>query len=349
MAMTNILSAVGYPNEVLESKFTDLLTTKLNARNFMTIDTSLAENAGMKKVINVYTYSGTVETVAEGNGNTVSGAVTYSPVEYPVITKQSHFGYTDEAQMTDPLIVDVSMRGSADLMVNDLTADFFTELGKATLEHGYTTFGYEAVVDGIALMNIEDEGGLFLIIGTGLKATIRKDSDFVSSKLGEILYTGQIGSICGVPVVVSKAVNANEAFIASKEAVTLFIKKDSEVEQERNANLRTNSVFLRKVGLVALTDATKAVKIAKAQTGTISVTTYTKEAKTVAGVCPAKCEVIEIYINGVLDGTTTFSTGDTDAYTYTAKDNLAIDDEVYAVAKQVGYVSKTSAKVTVTA
>ena len=112
-------------------------------------------------------------------------------------------------------------------------------------------------------MNIEDEAGLFLIIGTGLKAEIRKDTDFKASRLGEILYNGQIGDICGVPVVVSKLCPADTAYLATKEAVTCFVKKDSEVEQARDAETRTNTVIMRKVNLIALTDETKVVKLTK--------------------------------------------------------------------------------------
>ena len=52
----------------------------------------------------------------------------------------------------------------------------------------------------------------------------------------------------------------------TKEAITCFIKKDSEVEQERNANTRTNWIYGRRVYVVALTDATKIAKIVKKET-----------------------------------------------------------------------------------
>ena len=110
-------------------------------------------------------------------------------------------------------------------------------------------------------MNIEDEAGLFLIVGNDLKTAIRKDADFKASRLGEILYSGQIGDICGVPVAVSKKVPKNTAYLATKEAVTCFVKKQNEVEQDRDKEKRINTVITRKVALVALTDATKAVKI----------------------------------------------------------------------------------------
>ena len=50
----------------------------------------------------------------------------------------------------------------------------------------------------------------------------------------------------------------------SKEAVKLFIKKDVEIEQDRDANTRVNSVYLRMAYVVALVDATKIAKITEA-------------------------------------------------------------------------------------
>jgi hypothetical protein len=103
------------------------------------------------------------------------------------------------------------------------------------------------------------------MISPAEKATVRKN-------LGEDLKysegfarTGYIGSVCGVPVIVSKAVPAGEGYLATKEAVTCFVKKGSEIEQEREANIRKNKVFARKVMLVALTDATKVVKLTSAE------------------------------------------------------------------------------------
>jgi hypothetical protein len=46
--------------------------------------------------------------------------------------------------------------------------------------------------------------------------------------------------------------------------VRLFIKKGTEIEQERDANTRKNTVYTRKVALVALVDDRKLVKITEA-------------------------------------------------------------------------------------
>ena len=253
-----------YQNFVLESRLTDLLNTKLNTRSLMTVDNSLTESAGMIKKINTYTYTGKVEKVSKGGKNTTRGAVSYTPKQYEVEVSQQVFDYYDEEFMQDPKVVEMGMNGAATLMVNDMNEKYFAELKKATLNHKYTDkFSYDAVVDAIQLMNLEDEAGLFLIIGNDLKAEVRKDPDFKAARQGEILFNGQIGNICGVPVLVSKLVPANTAYLATKEAVTLYTKKDSEVEQERDGEIRQNTVIMRKVNLVALTDATKVVKITK--------------------------------------------------------------------------------------
>lgn len=252
-----------YDNFVLESKLKDILSTKLNTKTLMTIDNSLTESAGMIKKVNTYTYTGTVEKLAKGAKNTQRGAITYASTPYTVKVAQQVFDYYDEEFMQDPNVLDYGLEGAAQVMVNDMTADFFTEIAKATLSQTYTSgqFSYDVVVDAISKMNIEDESGLFLLVGNDLKAQIRKDADFKAKELGKVIADGAIGTLCGVPVIHSKAVPANTAYLATREAVTLFTKKDNEVEQERDGEERKNTVIMRKVNLVALTDATKVVKI----------------------------------------------------------------------------------------
>ena len=50
-----------YSNFVLASEYKSILSTKVNARTFMTVDTNLEANPGMIKKINKYTYSGEIE------------------------------------------------------------------------------------------------------------------------------------------------------------------------------------------------------------------------------------------------------------------------------------------------
>lgn len=250
-----------YENIVLSNKMNDILTTKVNLNNYLTIDTSLSESAGMKKVVNTYTSTGDVEKLGMGQGNSTSIEVSFTPAEYNVEVFQGKFAFYDEQEMTDPVIVDKGIADAANRMVNKFTALAITEFEKATLEQTAVAWSFDVVVDAISKMNLEDESGLFLLVSPADKAAIRKAlKDDLSYSEG-FVRSGYIGTVCGVPVIVTEAVPAGKGYLATKDAVTVFIKKDTETEYERDANTRNNSYWVRKCAVVALTDATKAVKI----------------------------------------------------------------------------------------
>lgn len=250
-----------YENVVLSNKINEILTTKVNLNNYMTVDTTLAENAGNKKVVNTYTATGNVEELGMGEGNSTEITVSFTPAEYEVKTYQGKFAFYDEQEAQDPKVVDTGLDGSAKSMINEFTALAIAEMEKATLTVS-GAWSFDIVVDAIAKMNLEDETGLFLLVSPADKAAIRKalKDDLVYAE--DFVRTGYIGSIAGVPVIVSKAVPTGKAYLATKEAVTVFIKKDTETEYERDADTRNNKYWVRKVGVVALTDATKIVKVA---------------------------------------------------------------------------------------
>ncbi len=256
------MANVVFANKVIEAKAKDLLTTAVNTRNLMAVDTDLAQEAGMTKTINVYTYSGEAEEVAAGEGNTNRGSIAYEGKDYTVKMVQQAFDYFDEDFMKDNTIVDNGVKGATQVMTNKMTADFVAECEKATVAHTAETFGYDAIVDAIAKLNIEDESKLFVVIPNAWKAEIRKDEDYKSARMGEVIYNGQIGTVCGLPVIATKALT-DKAFVLSKDAIKLFMKKDVEVEQDRDADTRTNSIYLRSAYVVALVDATQICKITK--------------------------------------------------------------------------------------
>ena len=250
-----------YENIVLSNKVNDILTTQVDLNSYMTIDTSLTENAGMKKIVNTYTASGEVEELGMGQGNSTEIEVSFTPTQYEVKTFQGKFAFYDEQEMTDPMVVEVGLDGSAKTMINTFTEKAIAEFEKATLEVPTASWSFNTIVDAIAKMNLESEEGLFLLISPADQAAVRKAlKDDLKYSEG-FVRTGYIGSVCGVPVIVSKAVPANKGYLATKEAVSVFIKKDTETEYERDADTRKNSYWIRKVAVVALTDATKVVKI----------------------------------------------------------------------------------------
>ena len=227
----------------------------------------------MVKTINTYTYTGKAEEVAAGAGNTSRGSIAYVGKDYTVKMVQQAFDYLDEDFMKDNVIVDMGIQGATSVMSNKMTSDFYTAL--ATTSSGSTelvqevTFpkdkeiSYDAIVDAISALNVEDESGVFVIIPNAWKAALRKDADYKAARMGEVVYNGQVGTIAGIPVVATKAL-IGKAYVLTKEAVTLFLKKDVEVEQDRDADKRKNSIYLRDCYVCALTDATKACKIVEA-------------------------------------------------------------------------------------
>ena len=251
-----------YENKVIEAKAKDLLTTSLNVRNVMAVDNSLTQTAGMVKTINVYTYSGTAEELENGEGNSGTGSISFVPNDYTVKTVQQKLAYTDEEYLKDNTIVDNMLKGANQVMVNKMTADFTAELAKATLSES-GAFGYSLIVDGISKLNIEDESQIFVVIPYAWKAALRKDEDYKTARMGEVIYNGQVGTVAGIPVIATKALT-DAAYVMTKDAVKLFMKKDVEVEQERDADTRTNNVFLRSFYVVALADATQICKLTKA-------------------------------------------------------------------------------------
>lgn len=247
-----------YDNKIIEAKAKDLLTTAINTRSLMTVDNSLVESAGMTKTINVYTYTGEAEELANGEGNSTRGALSFVGNDYKVKRVQANFDYTDDDFMMDNTVVDNGVAGATAILKNKMNADFFAECAKATLSVN-GPLGYDTIVDAIAELNVEDESKVFVVIPNDEKAALRKDEDYKTARQGEVIYTGQVGNICGIPVIASKAATA--PYVMTPEAVKLFMKKDVNAGTDRDEDKTLNSVYIRAYYIAALVDATKICKI----------------------------------------------------------------------------------------
>lgn len=250
-----------YENFILENKMTDLVNTALDVNALYTVDNSLEGEAGLKKVINKYTYTGTVEKLAKGEKNTVKGAVNFVPSEYAIERYQQTFEYNDMDVMQDPYMLDVATKGAADVMANHIRAQYFAELAKISKTHNVSEFSYDGFVDALAEIGREVESDTFIVMGIDGRAAIRKDADYKASRQGEILYTGQFGTISGVPCLFSKLVPAGTAYVTAKDAVKLFVKKSGSVEQDRDIETKDNTVVYDRHGVMALVDETKSIKV----------------------------------------------------------------------------------------
>ena len=91
----------------------------------------------------------------------------------------------------------------------------------------------------------------------GVRKALKEDLKYVEA----FARQGYVGTVGGVNLYTKKDATPGTVIIGTKDAVTLFNKKGVEVEQDRDSDIRQNTIWSRKYYLAALTDATKAVKI----------------------------------------------------------------------------------------
>ena len=313
-----------YDNSILEAKLTELMDSKLQVRGLMTVDDSLTQSAGLTKTVNRYTYNGTVETLDGGEANSSVGEISFIPEEYTVKRYQQTFRYNDLEAMKDPSIIDMALAGLSDVMANQIRGEYFDELLKAEGRHPFAgeTLSYGDVVDALSELGREVEDGLFIIMSSDCRAAIRRDPDFSAARQGEVVYTGQFGTLCGLPVLFSNKVPAGKCIITDKNAVKFFVKKEAALEQDRDIETKVNTVVYERHGLIALVDDTSTVILGPAAAtlavtvdgGTASVSGKTKSANDVwykigAGVPLAGDAIDESHGWAIYNGTSITGAG----------------------------------------
>lgn len=256
-----------YDNFYLSNEVEDQFNSHLDLQNFCTIDRTLEGTAGMLRKINVYKATNGTEKLDMGEGNTKSIEVSYTPEEYRILMAQNRFDYFDEQAMTDPNLVPVGVRHMGTDMFNTVNADIFAEFNKATLAHTATAPDFGCFADAAALLNVENLKGieLFAFVNPKDMAKVRKALKDELKYVEAFAKQGYVGTVAGWNLYTKKDAVENTIVGGTREAVTLFVKKGTEIEQPPRAadeaNVRKNSIFSRKYYLAALTDATKAVKI----------------------------------------------------------------------------------------
>jgi hypothetical protein len=258
-----------YDNFVLANEIEDQYNSHLDLVRFCTVDNSLVGVAGDTKKIHVYRATNGTEKLKMGEGNTKDIEVSYADEEYVIQLAQNRFPYYDEEVMKDPMVVQVGLKHMATDMFNTVNADIFAEFNKTNLAvyTGGTNkpIDFGSFVDAVALLDVEniEEIEVFAFVNPKEMANLRKalkdDLKYVES----FARTGYVGTVAGVNIYTKKDAEDGTVIVGTREAVTLFNKKGTEVEQKRDPNTRLNEIYSRKYYLAALTDETKAVKIVR--------------------------------------------------------------------------------------
>lgn len=263
-----------YDNFFLSNEIEDQFNSHLDLMSFCTVDNTLTGTAGMLRKIHKYRATNGTEKLTMGNGNTQTITAAYTEKEYRILLAQNRFQFYDEEAMTDPMVITTGTRHAGTDLFNTVNADIYTAFNEASLTIVTTALGFDAFVDASAMLNLENLEGvtIFGFVNPGdmaaLRKTLKDDLKYVES----FAKQGYVGTVGGINIYTKKDAVQGKVVIATKEAVTVFNKKGTEVEQERDGNIRQNTVYSRKYYLAAMTNEAKAVMIV---TGTAAVTTDT--------------------------------------------------------------------------
>lgn len=253
-----------YDNFYLSNEIEDQFNSHLDLQQFCTVDNTLVGTPGMKRKINRYSATNGTEKLAVGKGNTKAIEVSYAPFEYEILLAQNKFEYHDEEEMTDPMLVPVGVRHMGTDMFNTVNADIFAEFNKGTQVVSATALGFDPFADAVAALNIDEHYEDVSIFGFLCPKDVAKTRKALKDTLQYVeafARTGYVGTVAGVNLYTKKDAVENTIIVGTKEAVTLFNKKGTEVEQKRDPDTRTNDIFSRKYYIAALTDDTKVAKI----------------------------------------------------------------------------------------
>lgn len=263
-----------YDNFFLSNEIEDQYNSHLDLLSFCTIDSTLTGTAGMLRKIHKYKATSGTEKLTMGAGNTKTIEAGYTEKEYRILLAQNRFQYYDEEAMTDPMVITTGTRHAGTDLFNTVNGDIYAAFNEATLTIVTTALGFDAFVDATAMLNLENLEGvtIFGFVNPADMAALRKALKDDLKYVEAFAKQGYVGTVGGINIYTKKDAAKGKVVIATKEAVTVFNKKGTEVEQEREGNIRRSTVYSRKYYLAAMTNEAKAVMII---TGSAAVTTDT--------------------------------------------------------------------------
>lgn len=329
----------GYDNFVLAEQIKSSLDTKLDINRFMVADYSLSEAPGMVKKIHKYSVvNGVVDDLDRGQGNSNVIEAAFEEVEYRVKRTQGQINYYNDDVMTDPTLIDAKVRFLSEAMVNDWTRKAIAEYGKTENVFEQAAFSTDNLADALSLYTgvYEDTNGLFILANQKSDATIRKALEPHLMYTEDYIRTGAIGAIWGIPIYLSKAVPEGMFFLATREAVTAFVKKAVGIEQDHDIDTKLNRVVADRYSVIALTDETKCIAIGPAQATKVSITTPAADDVAIAGSA-VDGATVTAFVNGVQVGSAVASSG----YSISCE-ALKVGDVIKVVAVKAGTCTSTA-------
>ena len=263
--------------QVMADMISAKVPSKLVVAPFAKVDTTLAGIPGNTITVPQYAYIGDAEDIAEGvAAETVKLATTSTEVTVKKAMKAVEL--TDEAVLSgygNP--VGETNNQIAKAIASKVDSDAMAALQGAQLTYdgSASVIKYAGIVDAIDLFDEEVNTEKVIFVHPKQVTQLRKDSDFISADkyTGDVVMTGEIGKIANCRVVASKKVvddgtnykcpivklNNDAESEEDTPALTIYLKRDTNVETDRVSLARKTDISADKHYAVALTNTSKVV------------------------------------------------------------------------------------------
>jgi N4-gp56 family major capsid protein len=248
---------------------------------FAKVDTSLVGVPGDTKTVPSWNFIGAAEDVAEG-AEVETKKLTASSTTFTIKKAMQSVGITQEAinsglgdpvgQAETQLAKSIAVKVEADVLAAALTSENAYDGSASVIK-------YAGIVDAIGTLNEEEITDKVMFINPAQLTALRKDSDFLSADKyqGGVMVSGEIGMIAGVRIVPSNQIVAADGKYVNPiiklepasvdteyaetelPAITIFLKKDTQVDAEWFPKKQTHDITAAKYYGVALTNAAKVV------------------------------------------------------------------------------------------
>lgn len=227
--------------DLINSKLIDNIVFAPLAR----IDTTLEGRAGNTVTLPFYAYAGAADVVNEGEDIPIA-KLTQSTKQVTVQKIGKAFQITDEALLSgygDPAgeAVDQGTKAIADKVEKMLLADMNQNAAKVYLPTANLTPADIPLA--LAKFGEDADGDKVLICSPEFYATLLGENWVPASEIAaEIKVRGALGMAYGCQVIVSNRVKNNNFFIIKRDALAIFMKRDTMVEIDRDI-LNQSNVF----------------------------------------------------------------------------------------------------------
>lgn len=261
--------------QVMGDMISDKITKKLVVAPFAKVDESLVGVAGDTIVVPQYAYIGDAADVAEGSA-VVSEKLTATTTNATIKKAMKAVALTDEAVLSgygNP--VGETNNQLAKAIASKVDSDAMDALQTAQLT--YTAgdiISYDGIIDAIDIFSEEANTQKVIFVHPKQLTQLRHDADFISADryTGTTVMTGEVGMIANARVVPSKKVPLEggayinpivqlEDGVDADEtaALTIYLKRDTNVEAERQSLKRLTDISVDKFYTVVLSNSSKVV------------------------------------------------------------------------------------------